>query len=122
MFDGAPSLLPHLNSGRLRPLAAASVKRNPLLPELPTFAELGYRELEVGFWYGLLAPARTPRAIVDKLNLEMNRVLLIPDVRARFADQGAEIAGGTPQQFADFMRAEMGRWGAVVKQAGIRTD
>lgn len=120
MFDGAPSLLAHIGSGRLRPLAAASARRNPLLPELPTFAELGYPGIEAGLWYGLLAPANTPGNIIRKLNAEVNFILARPEIRKRFAAQGAETMGGTPEQFAQFMHEERERWGVVVKRVGIK--
>jgi tripartite-type tricarboxylate transporter receptor subunit TctC len=122
MFDGAPSLLAQIKAGRLRALAAASAKRNPLLPDLPTFAELGYKGVEAGLWYGLLAPAKTPRSIIQKLNVKINEILAMPEVRARFAEQGAEVAGGTPEQFGAFMRGEIARWGSVVKKAGIKAE
>jgi tripartite-type tricarboxylate transporter receptor subunit TctC len=122
MFDGAPSLLGQIKSGRLRPLAAASAKRNPLLPELPTFAELGYSGVEAGLWYGLLAPAKTPQSLILKLNTAVNRILALPEVRERFAEQGAVVIGGTPEAFARFMRAEQARWKAVIDQVGLKAD
>ena len=122
MFDGAPSLVAHIKSGRLRPLAAASARRNPLLPDLPTFAELGFKNIEVGLWYGLLAPAQTPKASIVKLNMEVNRFLALPEVRARFEQQGAEAVGGTPEQFAEFMRLEQARWGRLIKQIGLKIE
>jgi len=122
MFDGAPSLLAQIKTGRLRPLAAASAKRNRLLPDLPTFAELGYKGVEAGLWYGVLAPAGTPKNVVRKLNTEINRILATPQVQERFAEQGAEVVGGTPERFGAFMRSEIARWGAVVKRAGIKAE
>ncbi len=122
MFDAAPSLLPHIRSGKLKALAAASPKRNPLFPDVPTFAELGYPGIEVSLWYGMLAPAGTPPAIVKRLNTELLKVLAAPDVQQKLAAQGAVPVGSTPQQFAAFMRAEYERWGPVVQKAGVKID
>ena len=122
MLDGMPSLLTHIKSGRLRPLAAASAQRNSLLPDLPTFAELGYKEMNVGLWIGLLAPAKTPNAVVSRLNSEINRLLETPEVRDNFLAQGADVIGGTPAQFAEFMHKEQVRWGPVDKRIGLKVD
>ena len=122
MFDAAPSLLPFITADKLRPLAAASAERHPLLPDLPTFAELGYGGMEISLWYGIAAPARTPPAIVSRLNSELNKILDMPDIRRSFAQQGAEAAGGTPERFERFMREESARWRVVVKQAGIKPE
>jgi tripartite-type tricarboxylate transporter receptor subunit TctC len=122
MFDGAPSLLAHVKSGRLRMLAAASPQRNPLAPDVPTFAELGYPGIEVALWYGLMAPAGTPGAIVDRLNAELAKILALPDIRERFAAQGAAATPTTPEQFAQFMRREIARWEPVVKRAGVKAE
>jgi tripartite-type tricarboxylate transporter receptor subunit TctC len=122
MFDGAPSLLPHITSGKLRPLAAASPKRNPLLPNLPTFAELGLPSVNVALWYGLMAPAGTPPDIIARLNREVNQALKSPDVLERFAAQGTEALGGSPEQAAAYVKQELERWGPVIKRASIKAD
>jgi tripartite-type tricarboxylate transporter receptor subunit TctC len=122
MFDAAPSLIAHIRSGRLRVLAAASAERNRLLPEVPTFGELGYPKVAVSLWYGLLAPAGTPKPIVEKLNREVGRALGSPDVREKLLAQGAEPMPGTPEAFASFMQEEMAKWAPVVKQAGVKLD
>jgi tripartite-type tricarboxylate transporter receptor subunit TctC len=119
MFDGAPSLLPQIKAGKIRALAAASSQRNLLLPDVPTFAELGYPAVNVALWYGLMAPAGTPPEIIARLNREVNQALKAPDVMEKFAAQGTEGLGGTPAQAANYMRQEMERWGPVVKKAGI---
>ena len=119
MFDGAPSLLPHMTSGKIRPVAAASPRRNPLLPNTPTFAELGFPSVNVALWYGLMAPAGTPPDIIARLNREVNQALKSSDVLERFASQGTEAMGGTPEQAASYVRQELDRWGPVVKKAGI---
>ena len=122
MFDAAPSLIAHIRSGRLRVLAAASAERNRLLPEVPTFGELGYPKVAVSLWYGLLAPAGTPKPIVEKLNREVAKALGSPDVREKLLAQGAEPMPGTPEAFASFMQEEMAKWAPVVKQAGVKLD
>jgi tripartite-type tricarboxylate transporter receptor subunit TctC len=122
MFDAAPSLLPFIMSGQLRPLAAASRHRHPLLPDTPSFAELGYERMDISLWYGVVAPAATPPAIVQRLNAELARILDMADVRKSFADQGADVGGGSPAAFDAFMRDELARWGAVVKEAGIKPE
>ena len=122
MFDAAPSLIAHIRAGKLRVLAAASAERNRLLPEVPTFAELGHPRVAVSLWYGLLAPAATPAAIVTRLNAEVAKILQSAEVREKLAAQGAEPMPGTPQAFASFMREEMAKWAPVVKQAGVKLD
>jgi len=122
MFDAAPSLIQHVKSGKLRVLAAASARRNPLLPEVPTFAELGYPKIAVSLWYGLLAPAGTPRGVVDRLNRETVRALQSAEVRERLLAQGAEPMPATPEAFASFMQQESAKWAPIVKQAGVKLD
>jgi tripartite-type tricarboxylate transporter receptor subunit TctC len=117
-----PALLPHVTSGKLRPLAAASTARNKLLPNVPTFAELGLQGMEVALWYGLVAPAGTPDPIVKRLNAELQRVLALDAVKEAFAKQSVDAAPGSPEAFRDFMQAEMSRWGKVVKSAGIQPE
>jgi tripartite-type tricarboxylate transporter receptor subunit TctC len=122
MFDAVPSLLPSITAGKLRVLAAASAQRNPLAPDVPTFAELGLPRMEISLWYGIAAPGDTSRPIVQRLNAELAKILEQPDIRKSFADQGADPQGGTPEAFAAFMRDEQARWGVVVKQAGIKPE
>jgi tripartite-type tricarboxylate transporter receptor subunit TctC len=122
MFDAPPSLIAHIRAGKLRVLAAASAQRNRLLPDVPTFAELGHPKVAVSLWYGLLAPAGTPTAIITRLNSEVSKALESPEVRDRLLAQGAEPMPGSPQAFANFMRDEMTKWAPVVKQAGVKLD
>jgi len=122
MIDAAPPLLPFIVSGQLRPLAAASRQRHRLLPDVPTFAELGYDRMDISLWYGIVAPAATPPAVVQRLNAELVKILALPDIRKSLLDQGADIEGGTPGAFDAFMRQESNRWGAVVKEAGIKPE
>jgi tripartite-type tricarboxylate transporter receptor subunit TctC len=122
MFDATPSLLAHITTGKLRPLAAASPQRHRLLPDVPSFAELGYPGMDIALWYGVVAPGGTPAPIVQRLNAELVRILDMPDVRKSLTEQGADVQGGTPEDFDAFMRSESARWGTVVKQAGIKPE
>jgi tripartite-type tricarboxylate transporter receptor subunit TctC len=122
MFDAAPSLIAHVRSGKLRVLAAASAERNRLLPDVPTFAELGYPKVAVSLWYGLLVPAATPKPVIERLNRDVAKALGSPDVREKLLAQGAEPMPGTPEAFGAFMQEEMAKWAPVVKQAGVKLD
>jgi tripartite-type tricarboxylate transporter receptor subunit TctC len=122
MFDAAPSLLPFITGGKLRALAAASPQRHRLLPDVPSFAELGYAAMDIALWYGVVAPAGTPGEILARLNAELVKILDMPDVRKSLTEQGADVQGGTAGDFAAFMRTESARWSAVVKQAGIKPE
>jgi len=122
MFDATPSLLPNITAGKLRPLAAASPQRHRLLPDIPTFAELGYPGMDIALWYGIAAPGGTPAPIVQRLNAELAKIVDMPDVRKTLTEQGADLQGGSTEDFAAFMRNESARWGQVVKQAGIKPE
>jgi tripartite-type tricarboxylate transporter receptor subunit TctC len=122
MFDATPSLLAHITSGKLRPLAAASPRRHRLLPDVSTFAELGYPGMDIALWYGVVAPGGTPAPIVQRLNAELVKILDMPDVRKTLTEQGADVQGGTAADFDAFMRSESARWSAVVKRAGIKPE
>jgi tripartite-type tricarboxylate transporter receptor subunit TctC len=114
--------LPQVKTGRLRGIAITSAKRSALVPELPTFAESGVRDFAAGTWYGLLAPARTQRDVITRLNRAVVQIVQLPDVREKLAAQGAEPLTGTPEQAGEFIRSEIGRWRKVVKAASIRLD
>jgi tripartite-type tricarboxylate transporter receptor subunit TctC len=122
MFDGAPSLLSQIQAGKIKALAAASKRRTLLMPELPTFAELGYPGVDVSLWYGLMAPAGTPDSIINKLNLEINKILQSPDINERFLAQGIEPMLGSPEQAASLIRQESDRWKPIVKKVGVKID
>lgn len=122
MVDGPPPFIPHVKSGKLKALGAASEKRNPLLPDVPTFAEAGFAGMEAGLWYGIVAPKGTPKAVVARLNAEINRTLEQPDVRERFAAMSVEILGGRPEVFARYINSELKRWGEVVRAANIKIE
>ena len=121
-MSSVPTVLPHIKSGRLRPLAVTSTKRVALLPDVPTMSEAGYKGFEANTWFGLVAPAGTPPAVIDRINAEVNRLLKAPDMRDKFAAEGGGALGGTPQQFAAVLKADYAKWGKVVRDAGIKLD
>jgi tripartite-type tricarboxylate transporter receptor subunit TctC len=121
-FPTAPGALPHLQAGRIRALAVAGARRSPALPGVPTVAESGVPGFDAGTWYPLLAPARTPRPIVDSIHREFVQVLNLPDIRERLTASGIEIVGSTPDELARHIRAEIPKWAKVVKQSGARAD
>ena len=122
MFATALSVQPHLKSGRLRPLAVTTAKRSPSMPDLLTVAEAGVPGFEATTWHGVVAPAGTPQPVIGRLNSEINKVLQMPDVRERLTTQGAEVIGGTPKEFADYIKAEIPRWAKVIRDSGARAD
>ena len=122
MFDNLPSSMPHIKSGKLRAIATTGTARSNVLPDLPTVAETGVPGFEITAWFGLLAPAKTPRAIIDRLNLEVTKILNLPDVKARFIAQGAEPTPGTPQQFGQFVKDKTAQWAPIVKASGAQID
>ena len=117
-----PALLPHVKSGKATGLAVTSLKRSALLPDLATVAESGFPGYEVSSWYGLLAPAGTPREVVAKLHGIVSRSLKLPDVRDLVAAGGSYPVGSTPQEFSAYIQAEMIKWGKVARQSGARMD
>lgn len=125
-FDVALDLLPHampfMQSGRVRPLAIAAPKRSPLLPDVPTAAEAGIPGYEVSSWHGFVVPSGTPPSIVDKLNSDLNRMLLEDEVKKAFAAQGVVPDGGTPAQFRGFIDGQMALWKKVVSDRNITVD
>ena len=122
MFDAVPSLLPLIQAGKLRPLAAASAARNPIVPDAPTFEELGIKGMEISLWYGLVGPAGLPQPIVQRLNSELGKILATQDIRDNFVKQGAVPMGGSSQDYAAFMRTESDRWGEVVRRNNIKIE
>lgn len=122
MFDNMPSSLPHVRSGRLRAIAITSAQRSALLPDVPTLAESGYPGFDVQSWFGLAAPAGTPAAIVERLNLALNKALAQPDFRQRLLDVAATPLPGTPQQMREHAAREIARWREVVKACGARAE
>jgi tripartite-type tricarboxylate transporter receptor subunit TctC len=121
-FSNILTALPQVKSGRLRPIAVTSLKRSEIAPDIPTVAESGVPGFEAGTWYGIAAPAGTPRPIVDRLNSAIVRAVQLPDTREKLLAQGAEPMTGSAEQMGQFVRAEITRWAKVVKAANIRLD
>jgi tripartite-type tricarboxylate transporter receptor subunit TctC len=121
-MSSVPTLLGQIKQGKLRPLAVTSAKRVDDLPNVPTINESGYKGFEAVTWFGLLAPAGTPKDVVAKLNAEFNKALQQPDLRKKLGDEGADAVGGTAEQFAALIKDEIARWGKVVKESGAKVD
>ncbi|HYC47343.1 MAG TPA: tripartite tricarboxylate transporter substrate binding protein, partial [Burkholderiales bacterium] len=121
-FTALPSSLPQARAGKLRPLAVTSAKRSAAAPELPTFTELGYPQVDLVVWYGVLYPARTPPEIVSRLSSEISRAVQAPDVKSKLIQQGVESVGTTPAEFAKFMQSEIQRYGRIIKESGAKPD
>ena len=123
MFATMADVVEHVRANKVRALAVTGSKRIPALPDLPTMVESGVAGYEATAWFGMVAPVAVSRDIVSKLNQEVGRILQMPDVLARISQQGsAEIIGGTPEQFGEFIRSEVAKWSGVVKAAGVKPD
>ncbi len=118
MFATAIAAMPHIRSGALRPLGIATARRSGALPDVPTFIEQGMEGFEAASWGGVLAPAGTPEPIVRRYHAELARILAMPDVREKLAGLGAEVVGGSPEEFAAYIRAEIDKWGQAVRASG----
>lgn len=118
----SPSILSYITSGRLRALAVGPSERVAVLPDVPTFAELGYKEAVIVTWFGLIMRAGTPVGIVNKLNQEINAVMALPDVRASLESAGMAVVGGSPEDFAKHIHSEMDRWGRIILERNIKVE
>lgn len=121
-FDTMPSVIGHIRSGKLRALAVAAAKRNPQLPDVPTMAEAGVKGVEMSAWYGIYGPASTPKAVIDRLNADVNKVIAMPETQARLSAIGADLTPQTPAQFLAFHNAENKRYGDLIRKNGIKLD
>lgn len=121
-FAIIPAVLAHIKAGKLKALAVTSVKRSPLVPEIPTVAEQGFAHFDARAWIGLLAPARVPAQIADKLAAETRTIMRMPEVRTMLGQQGFEVIGSTPDEFARFIRDETEKWTRIVKLTGARAE
>jgi tripartite-type tricarboxylate transporter receptor subunit TctC len=121
-MSSVPSVLGQIRTGKLRALAVTSTKRVDDLPQVPTVAEAGYKGFDAVTWFGFLAPAGTPKDVVARLNTEFNKALQQPDLVKKLGDEGAEVQGGTAEQFAALIKSDIVRWGKTVKESGARID
>ena len=121
-FESPPNTLQHIKAGKLKTLGITSAKRSALLPDVPTIAEQGLPGYEIIQWFGILGPPGMPKPIVDKLNTEINAILKMPDVAEKVASQGGLVIGGTPEEFAAYIRNDVPKWDKLVKAANIKLD
>ena len=120
LISGPPNVLPHVRAGRVKAVAVTTAKRLPAIPDLPTVAEQGFPGYDTYEWYGVFAPGKTPRPVVEKLSREIARVLRVPEVNERISAQGAEPQGNTPAEFQKFVQNEMDKWGTLAKNIGLK--
>jgi tripartite-type tricarboxylate transporter receptor subunit TctC len=121
-FDAASQVLPHIKAGKLRPLAVLGTKRSPLLPDVPTMAEAGLPDYNFTNWFGLVAPAGTPKDVLDKLQADVGQALQDPEVRTKYQTMGLLPGGGTSAQFASLIKSDAAKWGVTIKQANIKAE
>ena len=122
MFDNMPSSLPLVKEGKLRALGVTSLKRSPAAPEIPTLAEQGLPGFEAVSWFALFAPAGTPRPIVDRLQVELKKILAMPDIAKKLAEAGLDAVGSSPDELAAYQRSEIAKWAKVVKESGAKVE
>ena len=122
VVDNPPTVIAHIQAGKLRPLAVAAKSRMAILPDLPTFAEAGVPNYEASSWFGVVAPAGTPKEVVARLHAEIVKALKVPAMQERFAKTGARLVGNSPEEFAAQIRAERRSWGEIIRAAGISAD
>jgi tripartite-type tricarboxylate transporter receptor subunit TctC len=122
MVNAIPELLPHTKGGRLRVIGSMTEKRHPFIPDVPTFIEQGHKEFVMGNWTGIVAPAGTPRATINKIAAEVTRILRVPEMTKRLVDMGVDPMGGTPEEFGRLIKSEVARFGVAVKASGATAD
>ena len=122
MFDNLPSMVSAIQSGQVRALAVTSKRRSPLLPDVPTMEEAGVAGFEVVAWGGIVAPAGTPRPVIQRLNKEINNWLQAPATQAEFAQLGQVVLGGSPEFFKAHIDSEARKWGELIRKAGVKLD
>jgi tripartite-type tricarboxylate transporter receptor subunit TctC len=122
VFIGIPAAAPHIKAGKLRALALVAPQRSPALPDVPTVAEAGLRDFEVTTWYGVLAPAGTPRPVISRLNAELVKIMHSPELKERLAATGTDPRTSTPEEFAAYIKSEIAKWGDVIRKAGVKAD
>jgi tripartite-type tricarboxylate transporter receptor subunit TctC len=122
LFDNVMTAKPHVESGRLKGIAISSAKRSELVPDIPTVAESGLPGFESSNWFGIFGPANTPKAVVERVNAETNRIITDPAIRERFHTLGFETRGGTPRDLADIQRSEAQKWSKVIRDANVKPE
>ncbi len=122
MINSIPELLPHTKGGKLRVIGSMTEKRHPFIPDVPTFIEQGYKEFVMGNWTGIVAPAGTPKNVIDKLAKEITRIIRTPEMSKRLEEMGVDPMGGTPAEFGTLIRAETARFGKAVKESGAKAE
>jgi tripartite-type tricarboxylate transporter receptor subunit TctC len=122
VFATTASAIPHIKSGRIKGIAVTTAKRSALLPDLPTISEAGLAGFDANNWYGLVVPAKTPRAIIDQLNAEVTKILAMADVKTALFNQGLDPAPGTPEQFGAYIKSERTKWARVIKESGAKAE
>jgi tripartite-type tricarboxylate transporter receptor subunit TctC len=121
-FDTMPPVLSHVRQGKLRALAVTTPMRAGPLPNVPTMIEAGLKGYEMTNWYGVMAPAKTPREIVTRLNVEINRIMMLPDARAKLEEAGTQLNLMTPEQFASFLQSEIAKYAKLIKDSGVTVE
>jgi tripartite-type tricarboxylate transporter receptor subunit TctC len=121
-MSSVPTLIGHIKSGKMRAIAVTSLNRVDDLPQVPTVAESGYKGFEAVTWFGFVAPTGVPNDIVTRLNTEINKALQSADVKKKLNDQGADVLGGTPEQFGTLIKSDLARWAPVIKESGAKLD
>ncbi len=122
MCNALHAVLPQVKAGKINAIAVGGPKRSRVAPDIPTFAESGFPDFDVDFWYGLLAPAATPKDIIAKLNQDVTQILNMPEMRETLSNQGLDPVTGTPEQFAELIRTDLARWANVIKAAGVTAE
>jgi tripartite-type tricarboxylate transporter receptor subunit TctC len=121
-FDTMPPVLPHIRQGKLKALALTTPQQSPQLPQVPTMIEAGLKGFEMTNWYGVLAPANAPREIVTRLNAEINKIMAMPDTKAKLEEAGTQLNPMSPDQFAKFLGSESTKYAKLIKAAGVTLD
>jgi len=122
MFDAVPTMAAQAKAGKVKALATSGTKRSPVTPDVPTLDEAGLPGYESGIWLGLMAPAKTPRPVLEKLNAEVNKVINAPEVKENWAKQGAVPMGMSVDEFGRFLREDVTKWSKLVKDTGMKVD